>query len=158
MQENNNYETLLGKAQSSDIKTLLQAPDAYFKSNASKIMALIKAEAPLHAIKAAPYDIPPNYFNTNRFIPTNKKSIVLQWTTLKWVAAASIIFFIGLQFFNKQTSKSNIDLSSVSNEEMALYLQEHEWVHQSELLEAPSLEQISEASIDELLKEQLNTL
>ena len=36
MQEHNNYETLLGKAQSSDIKTLLQEPAAYFESNASK--------------------------------------------------------------------------------------------------------------------------
>jgi hypothetical protein len=158
MQEDNNYETLLGKAQSSDTKTLLQAPDAYFETNASKIMALIKAETPFNATKDAPYDIPTNYFNTNRFIPTKKKSIVLQWTTLKWVAAASIVFFIGLQFFNKQSSKTNIDLSTITNEEMALYLQEHEWVHQSAIIDVPSLEQISEASIDELLNEQLNTL
>ena len=41
---------------------------------------------------------------------------------------------------------------------MVLYLQEHEWEHQSELLEAPSLEKISETTLDELLNEQLNTL
>ena len=158
MQEENKYETLLGKAQSSDIKTLLQAPDAYFEKNAAKIMALIKAEAPFNVTKDAPYAVPANYFNTDHFIPTKKKSIILHWTTLKWVAAASIVFFIGIQFFNQQTSKESIDLSSVSNEEIALYLQEHEWVHQSAIIDAPSLEQISEASIDELLKEQLNTL
>ena len=158
MQEHNNYETLLGKAQSSDIKTLLQEPAAYFESNASKIMALTKAEAPFKETKDAPYEVPANYFNTNRLIPTKKKTIVLHWKTLKWVAAASIVFFIGIQFFNKQTIKTNIDLSTISNEEMALYLQEHEWEHQSELLEAPSLEKISETTLDELLNEQLNTL
>lgn len=158
MQEDNNYETVLGKAQSSDLKTLLRAPDAYFEKNTSKIMVLLKAEVPFNATKDAPFDIPSNYFNAKRFVPTKKKTIILQWTTLKWVAAASIVFFVGLQFFNQQTSKTNIDLSMLSNEEIALYLEEHEWVHQSAIIDAQSLEQISEASIDELLNEQLNTL
>ena len=79
MQEHNNYETLLGKAQSSDIKTLLQEPAAYFESNASKIIALTKAEAPFKETKDASYEVPANYFNTNRLIPTKKQTIVLHW-------------------------------------------------------------------------------
>jgi len=87
-----------------------------------------------------------------------KKSIILQWSYLKWVAAASIILSIGIALFNTHQKANTLAISSLSNDEIALYLQEHEWVSQSETIETYNLEQISETTLDELLKEQLNTL
>ncbi|NBX27712.1 MAG: hypothetical protein EBR55_05610 [Chitinophagia bacterium] len=60
--------------------------------------------------------------------------------------------------FNTHQKANTLAISSLSNDEIALYLQEHEWVSQSETIETYNLEQISETTLDELLKEQLNTL
>ena len=158
MQENNTYESILGKSQSSDLKTLLQVPDDYFQKNVSNTLAVVKEEVPEHFSKESPLDIPAGYFNADRFIPTKKKSIILQWPYLKWVAAASIVLFLGITFLNKHQKANTIAISSLSNDEIALYLQEHEWVSQSETIETYNLELISETTLDELLKEQLNTL
>ncbi|MFM2204419.1 MAG: hypothetical protein RLZZ605_1383 [Bacteroidota bacterium] len=158
MQENNTYESILGKSQSSDLKSLLQVPDDYFQKNVSNTLAIVKEEVPEHFSKVIPLDIPAGYFNADRFIPTKKKSIILQWSYLKWVAAASIVLFLGITFLNKHQKANTIAISSLSNDEIALYLQEHEWVSQSETIETYNLEQISETTLDELLKEQLNTL
>jgi len=158
MQENNTYESILGKSQSSDLKTLLQVPDDYFQKNVSNTLAVVKEEVPEHFSKEIPLDIPAGYFSADRFIPTKKKSIFLQWTYLKWVAAASIILSIGISLFNTHQKANTLAISSLSNDEIALYLQEHEWVSQSETIETYNLEQISETTLDELLKEQLNTL
>jgi hypothetical protein len=158
MQENKTYESILGKSQSSDLKTLLQVPDDYFQKNVSNTLAVVKEEVPEHFSKKSPLDIPAGYFNADRFIPTKKKSIILQWPYLKWVAAASIVLFLGIAFLNKHQKANTIAISSLSNDEIALYLQEHEWVSQSETIETYNLEQISETTLDELLKEQLNTL
>jgi hypothetical protein len=158
MQENNTYESILGKSQSSDLKTLLQVPDDYFQKNVSNTLAVVKEEVPEHFSKESPLEIPAGYFNADRFIPTKKKSIILQWPYLKWVAAASIVLFLGITFLNKHQKANTIAISSLSNDEIALYLQEHEWVSQSETIETYNLEQISETTLDELLKEQLNTL
>jgi hypothetical protein len=158
MQENKTYESILGKSQSSDLKTLLQVPDDYFQKNITNTLAIVKEEVPEHFSKESPLDIPAGYFNADRFIPTKKKSIILQWPYLKWVAAASIVLFLGIAFLNKHQKANTIAISSLSNDEIALYLQEHEWVSQSETIETYNLEQISETTLDELLKEQLNTL
>ena len=158
MQENNTYESILGKSQSSDLKTLLQVPDDYFQKNVSNTLAVVKEEVPEHFSKESPLDIPAGYFNADRFIPTKKKSIILQWPYLKRVAAASIILSIGIALFNTHQKANTLAISSLSDDEIALYLQEHEWVSQSETIETYNLEQISETTLDELLKEQLNTL
>lgn len=158
MQENNTYESILGKSQSSDLKTLLQVPDDYFQKNVSNTLAVVKEEVPEIFSKVIPLDIPAGYFSADRFIPTKKKSIILQWSYFKWVAAASIVLFLGITFLNKHQKANTIAISSLSNDEIALYLQEHEWVSQSETIETYNLEQISVTTLDELLKEQLNTL
>jgi len=158
MQENKTYESILGKSQSSDLKTLLQVPDDYFQKNVSNTLAVVKEEVPKNFSKEIPLDIAAGYFNADRFIPTKKKSIILQWPYLKWVAAASIVLFVGIALFNTHQKANTLAFSSLSNDEIALYLQEHEWVSQSEAIETYNLEQISETTLDELLKEQLNTL
>lgn len=158
MQENNTYESILGKSQGSDLKTLLQVPDDYFQKNRSNTLAIVKEEIPENFSKENPLDLPAGYFSADRFIPRKKKSITLQWSYLKWVAAASIVLFLGITFLNKHQKANTIAISSLSNDEIALFLQEHEWVSQSEAIETYTLEQISETTLDELLKEQLNTL
>jgi hypothetical protein len=158
MQENNTYESILGKSQGSDLKTLLQVPDDYFQKNISNTLAIVKEEIPENFSKENPLDLPAGYFSADRFIPRKKKSITLQWSYLKWVAAASIVLFIGIAFLNKRQKANNIAISSLSNDEIELYLQEHEWVYQSTIIDTHTLEQISETTLDELLKEQLNTL
>jgi hypothetical protein len=158
MQENNIYESILGKSQSSDLKTLLQVPDDYFQKNISNTLAIVKEEVPEHFSKENPLDLPADYFSADRFIPRKKKSIPLQWSYLKWVAAASIVLFLGITFLNKHQKANTIAISSLSNDEIELYLHEHEWVYQSTIIDTHTLEQISETMLDELLKEQLNTL
>mgnify|MGYP000639698930 CR=1 FL=1 len=77
--------------------------------------------------------------------------MILQWPYLKWVAAASIVLFVGIALFNTHQKANTLAFSSLSNDEIALYLQEHEWVSQSEAIETYNLEQISETTLDELL-------
>jgi len=158
MQENNIYESILGKPQSSDLITLLQVPDNYFQKNVSNTLAIVKEEVPEHFSKENPLDLPADYFSADRFIPRKKKSITLQWSYLKWVAAASIVLFLGITFLNKHQKANTIAISSLSNDEIELYFQEHEWVYQSTIIDTHTLEQISETMLDKLLKEQLNTL